>query len=87
MTVDQMVALFRRHGVPADFFVTDGSLCAPPCLGIAPDGFFWQVYQAGEGCRAPLSRHATEGAAVRDMLRRVDARLAEAGLPRLPPTD
>ena len=86
MTVAEMLAHFRRHGVPEAFYVAGGGLGAGECLGIERDGPRWRLYYSERGGRSPLAEHASEAAAVQDMLRRIDAMLRQAGLPPLPRT-
>jgi hypothetical protein len=85
MTVERMLALLRRHGVPEAFYVTGGRLGSGECLGIEQDGAAWRIYYSERGGKSPLAVHRSEDAAVRDMLARIDVMLRQAGLPRLPP--
>jgi len=85
MTVDDMLALLRRQGVPEEFYVTGGRLGHGECLGIEQDGPRWRIYYSERGGKSPLAIHDSEDAAVRDMLARIDVMLHQSGLPRLPP--
>ena len=48
------------------------------------DGQGWLVYYSERGGKSPLSRHATEDGAVRDMLARLNIMLKQAGMRPLP---
>jgi hypothetical protein len=84
MTVTEMVALFRRHGVPEWFYVTDGGLGTGECVGIEQVAGRWSLYYSERGSKSPLETYGSEASATRAMTARVDAMLRQAGLPPLP---
>ena len=63
MTVDEMGALFRRNGVPEDYYVLDGSLGPGECYGIEKTGDGWAVYYSERGGKNVLDRVSGEDAA------------------------
>ena len=68
MTVQEMGALFQRNGVPADYYVLDGSLGAGECYGIEQSEGHWVVYYSERGTKNVLAQAATEDAACRRMI-------------------
>jgi hypothetical protein len=68
MTVHEMSALFHRNGVPADYYVLDGSLGAGECYGIEKAHGGWVVYYSERGSKNVLDRVASEDAACRRMI-------------------
>jgi hypothetical protein len=83
MTLSETVALFRRNSVPTSFYVTDGGLGDGECVGIerAPGG--WRLYYSERGAKSPLGAYASEDAACRALVARVNAMLRQSGLPPL----
>lgn len=83
MTIPEMVALFRRHAVPEWFYVTDGGLGAGECVGIERVAEGWRLYYSEHGSKSPLGSFASEDAACRAMIARIDGMLRETGRPPL----
>jgi hypothetical protein len=72
MTVDQLGALFRRHGVPDYCYILDGGLGAGECYGIEKAGGDWLVYYSERGTKNVLDRVHSEDAACRLMIKYID---------------
>ncbi len=83
MTVAGMLDLFRRGGVPAWFYVTDGALGNGECIGIEQAGGGWRLYYSERGGKSPLGSYATEDAAVRAMVGHINAMLRQTGRPEV----
>jgi hypothetical protein len=83
MPFSEMVTLFRRHAVPDSLYVTDGGLGAGECVGIERVADGWRLYYSERGSKSPLGTFASEDAACRAMIARIDGMLGETGLPPL----
>ena len=83
MTVADMLALLRGHAVPAAFYVTDGGLGDGECVGIEQAADGWRLYYSERGAKSPLGTFASEDAACRAMMVRIDGMLRQSGLPPL----
>ena len=68
MTVGELAALLRRHGVPEHYYCLDGGLGAGECYGIETADGSWLVYYSERGGKNVLDRVATEDAACRALL-------------------
>ena len=72
MTVGELAALLRRHGVPDYFYVLDGGLGPGECYGIERLDNEWIVYYSERGHKNVLDRAPSEDAACRLILKYVD---------------
>ncbi|MBV8096342.1 MAG: hypothetical protein JO212_14980 [Acetobacteraceae bacterium] len=80
MTVDEMVALFRGHGVPDWYYVTGGGLGGGECVGIEQRADGWLVYYSERGRKSPLGMFQTEDEATGFMVQQIDHMLRQNGL-------
>ena len=83
MTRGDMVALFRKNGVPDSYYVTDGGLGGGECVGIERVGEGWFVYYSERGRKSPLSSFGTEDEACSFMVGAIDRILQQNGRPPL----
>jgi hypothetical protein len=73
VTVAELAALLRRHGVPEHYYCLDGGLGAGECYGLEPADGGWRVYYSERGHKNALDRVTSEDAACRALLGYVNA--------------
>ena len=72
MTVGELAALLRRHGVPDYLHALDGSLGPGECYGLERLDDSWAVYYSERGHKNVLDRVPSEDAACRRLLKYID---------------